>query len=180
MKVDIKSFRRRHLMRTIQTCEIFALANPNKAWVVKEVEVLRREWIAWLETSQKLGVSPDFNPLTCSEAIKDGYENRRKHHRLREKTLVFIANNFSGYGFLFENWPTYPHEDNTGRLAEIVPGWIERLDTLNACIEYARVPDGFWKEQGKKLVSKIAEVGPEKAVEVAEKFLRNPGADYTP
>jgi hypothetical protein len=69
MKDDIKSFRRRHLMRSIQTCEIFALANPNKAWVVKEVEVLRREWIAWLETSQKLGVSPDFNPLTCSEAI---------------------------------------------------------------------------------------------------------------
>lgn len=162
-------------MHSMEPREIFALVNPNKAWVVKEADALRREWVGWLETSRKLEVSLDFDPMTCSEAIKDSYENRRKHELIREKNLVFIANNFTGYSFLFENWPSYPHEDNTSRLAEIIPDWIHRLDTLIACVEYARVPDGFWMEQGKKLVSKIAEVGPEKAVEVAEKFLRNPG-----
>jgi hypothetical protein len=162
------------MRHTTERREVFALINPNKGWVVKELDKLRREWADWLETSQGLGVSPDFNPLTCSEAIMDGRENRRKHEILREKTLVFIGNNFSGYGFLFEGWPPHPHEDNTGRLAKIVPGWIHRLETLAACIEYARVPDGFWTEQGKNLVSKIAEVGPDKAAEVAEKFLRNP------
>jgi hypothetical protein len=162
-------------MRSMEPRQIFSLVNPNKAWIVKEADALRREWVASLETSRKLGISPDFDPTTCSEAIKDGRENRRKHELLRERTLVFIANNFSGYSFLFENWPSYPHEDNASRLAKIIPIWIHRLDTLIACIEYARVPDGFWKEQGKKLVSKVAEVGPEKAAEVAENFLRNPG-----
>jgi hypothetical protein len=85
--------------------EIFALVNPNKAWVVNELDTLRREWVLWLETSQTLGLSPDFNPMTGTEAIKDGFENRHKHELLREKTLVFIGNNFSGYSFLFENWP---------------------------------------------------------------------------
>jgi hypothetical protein len=41
-------------------------------------------------------------------------------------------------------------------------------------MKYARVPDGFWKEQGKKLVAKIAEVGSGKVADVAEKLLRNP------
>jgi hypothetical protein len=158
----------------MESREIFALVNPNKGWVVNELDTLRREWVAWLEISQNLGLSPDFDPMTCTEAIKDGFENLHKHELLREKTIVFIGNNFSGYNFLFENWPSYPHEDNTARLAKIVPGWIRRLDTLIACIDYARVPDGFWKEQGKKLVSKIAEAGPASAVDVAEKYLRNP------
>jgi hypothetical protein len=148
---------------------IFAITNANKAWVVSALDKLRQEWVAWLKFTQGLGISSEFNPQTCTEAIMDGLENRQKHDVLREKTLVFIANNFSGYEFLFESWPTYPHESNTSRLRAIIPGWINRLDILNACIDYAHVPDGFWKEQAKKLVSKIAEVGPEKATEVAHR-----------
>ncbi len=103
----------------------------------------------------------------------DGFATRQTHEILRQKTLVFIGNNFSGYSFLFEYWPTHPHENNIA-LAKIVPGWIQRLKALLACIEYALVPDGFWKEQGKKLISKIAAAGRDRAAEVAEKFLRKP------
>jgi hypothetical protein len=92
----------------------------------------------------------------------DGFATRQTHEILRQKTLVFIGNNFS-----------HPHENNIA-LAKIVPGWIQRLNALLACIEYALVPDGFWKEQGKKLISKIAAAGRDRAAEVAEKFLRKP------
>jgi hypothetical protein len=92
---------------------------------------------------------------------------------LRDKTLVFIGNHFSGYGFLFENWPTFPHENNIGRLANVVPDWIRRLKTLSECIEYARVTDGFWKEKGKFLADAIIKV-PDKAAELAAAYLKNP------
>src|SRR5262249_28481233 len=79
----------------------------------------------------------------------DGFATRQPHEILRQKTLVFIGNNFSGYSFLFEYSPTHPHENNIA-LAKIVPGWIQRLNAQLACIEYALVPDGFWKRTGKE------------------------------
>lgn len=161
-------------MRRMEPRPVFSIANPNKGWVVKELDKLQKEWSAWLEVARNIGDNPDYNPQTSTEAIKDGWNNRRKHDVLREKTLVFIGNNFVGYDFLFENWPSYPHEDNTSRLKKIVPGWIHRLEKLSACIEYARVPDGFWTSKGKKLVDKIVELGPEKGAEIAASWLRNP------
>jgi hypothetical protein len=154
--------------------EILTLVNPNKGWVVNELDGLLREWCEWLAVAQNLPDSPDYNPNTCTEAIKDGFTNRRKHEVLREKTLVFIGNHFSGYAFLFENWPSHPHEDNTSRLTEIIPGWIHRLETLSACIEYARVTDGFWMSKGKQLVDEIIKTTPEKGAEIAASWLKNP------
>jgi hypothetical protein len=154
--------------------EILALANPNKGWAVNELDKLRKEWSNWLEIAQKLPDSSDYDPRTCTDAIKDGFANRRKHEVLREKTLVFIGNNFSGYGFLFSNWPTHPHEDNTSRLARIIPSWIHRLETLSACIDYARVTDGFWLSKGKQLVDEVVKASPQKAAEIAASYLKNP------
>jgi len=62
---------------------------------------------------------------------------------------VFIGNNFTGYGFLFENWPRTPHVDITSRIKRKAPGWVHRPDTRAACIEYARVPDSYWISMGK-------------------------------
>lgn len=164
------------MVREFKQREAFAIANPNKPVVVQELDKIRKEWAAWLEFGKGLGVSSEFDPSTCTECIKDGYENLRKHEVLREKTLVFIGNNFTGYRFLFENWPRPPHEDSTSRIARKAPGWIQRLDTLAAAIEYARVPDGYWKARGKDLVGAITKAGPEKAIDVATSFLKNPSA----
>lgn len=123
-------------MKKMEPREVLMLTNPNRGWVVNELDKLLGEWRNWLEIARLLPDSPDYDRQTCSEAIKDGFANRRKHEILREKTLVFIGNNFSGYAFLFENWPPYPHESNMHRLVDIVPGWIHRLETLSACIEY--------------------------------------------
>lgn len=154
--------------------DAFAITNANKPLVVEQLDKLRKEWSAWLEHGQGLGDSTDFDPNTCTECIKDGYTNLRKHEVLREKTLVFIANNFAGYGFLFENWPNHPHEDVTSRIVRKAPGWMHRLDTLAACIEFARVPDGYWTAKGKQLIDALAKAGPNKAVDIATSYLKSP------
>jgi hypothetical protein len=167
--------------RTMEPREALVITNPNKGLVVNQLDKLLTEWKMWLKIAQELSGGPDssdYHPNTCTEAIKDGFENRRKHETLREKTLVFIGNNFSGYGFLFENWPTHPHEANTVRLIGIVPGWIHRLETLSACIEYARVTDGFWKAKGKELVEQVVKTTPEKAAEIAASYLKNPASPF--
>lgn len=153
---------------------VFAITNSNKAWVVQELDKLQKEWLAWLEVVQGLPDSPDYDPNTCTEALKDGWDNLRKHDVLREKTLVFVGNNFSGYAFLFENWKPHPHEDNTGRLATRIPGWLHRLETISASIAYARVSDAFWKAKGKDLVAQVIKTTPEKAADIAASYLKNP------
>jgi hypothetical protein len=163
-------------MKPMEPRELLTITNPNKGWVVNKLDELLGEWKQWLETVRRLPDSPDYNPRTCTEAIKDGFANRQLHDVLRDKTLVFIGNHFSGYAFLFENWPSFPHENNTGRLVTIVPDWIRRLRTLSLCVEYARVTDGFWKEKGKELIGAITKLAPEKASELLAEVLRNPMA----
>ncbi|MFC6486933.1 hypothetical protein [Nitratireductor sp. GCM10026969] len=160
------------MKREVQRREPLSFVNPNKALVVEQLDKLLAEWRAWLKVVEDLPDSPEYNPDTCTEVIKDGRDNIRKHDTLREKTLVFLASNFEGYDFLFANWPTPPHEYNLARKREIVPGWIHRLETLQACIEYARVPDGYWKSRGKQLVESMAGTGPEKAAELAATALK--------
>lgn len=167
--------------RTMEPREPLIIVSPNKGLIVNQLDNLLVEWKQWLKIAEQLSAgpdSPDYNPNTCTEAIKDGFENRRRHTILRDKTLVFIGNNFSGYGFLFDNWPTPPHEANTRRLVTIIPGWIHRLETLSACIEYARVTDSFWRAKGKELVDKVIETTPDKAAEIAASFLKNPFAVF--
>jgi hypothetical protein len=60
--------------REVEKRPIFSIANPNKAWVADQLEKLKSEWTAWLETVRNLQDSPDYDPRTCTEAIKDGHE----------------------------------------------------------------------------------------------------------
>lgn len=163
------------MRKTVDSFPVLSISNPNKAWVSKELDKLLVEWTTWNDVCQNLGDSPDFNPQTCTEAIKDGYANLRKHEVLREKTLVFMRNHFNGAEFVLENWSTHPHEDNTSRLKEKVPTWIHRLEILKASMDYVLVPDGFWKTKGKELVDTLSKTSAEKAVDVAASFLKNPG-----
>jgi hypothetical protein len=50
------------------------------------------------------------------------------------------------------------------------------METLSACIEYARVPDSYWAAKGKELVAAVVKAGPEKAIDIATSFLKNPTA----
>jgi len=153
---------------------VLSITNPNKAWVCEQIDSLIKEWSKWNEFCQTIEDSPDFDPKTCSVAIKDGYENIRKHEILREKTLVFLRNHFEGSEFVLENWKSHPHEDNCSRLINKVPYWIHRLEIIKASMNYILVPEGYWKEQGKVFLSTLSKSTAEGAVDVAASFLKNP------
>jgi hypothetical protein len=153
---------------------VLSILNPNKVWVCNEIDKLISEWKDWNQYCQNLGESPDYNPQTCTEAIKDGFENRRKHEVLREKTLVFMRNHLNGSEFVLENWKSHPHEDNCSRLMKIVPNWIHRLEILKASMDYVLVPEGFWKTKGKELIDTLSKTSAEKAVDVVASYLKNP------
>lgn len=160
------------MRRSVEPRQPLVLLNPNKEWVLEHIEKLLAEWREWLTAAKELPDSSDYNPQTCAEAVKDGWENIRRHERLREKTLVFLSNNFSGYDFILSNWPLHPHEDNLSRRKVVIPGWIQRLETLKECLDYAKVPDGYWKSRGKQLVESISGKAPDIASDIAAKYLK--------
>lgn len=148
----------------------------NRTWVIAELEKLYREWLAWGANVARIEDHP-YNRNTQAECFADGVENMQRHDRLREKTLVFLDNHIQGHDFMRSQSEGEPFEDKLSRLRIKVPHRIHELEILRECLQYALVPEGFWKEQGKKLVQKIAEVGPEKAADVATSYLRNPLRD---
>jgi hypothetical protein len=156
--------------------QALAFKNPNKAWVTAELEKLHREWLAWGNHVATIEDHP-YNKNTQAECYADGVENMQRHDRLREKTLVFLDNNIQGHNFMQSQSEGRPFENNVARLRSKVPHRIHELEILRDCLQYALVPEGFWKEQGKKLVKRIADVAPEKAADIAASYLRNPVAD---
>jgi hypothetical protein len=79
-----------------------ALTNPNKKWIVKELDALIEEWRAWEHEIRKIPVSSrnrmDPKP---DDILTDGEENIQKHHMLQENTLVFLDDNIKGHGFIY-------------------------------------------------------------------------------
>ncbi len=161
-------------MRNDKPFSVLAITNPNKAWVCEEINNLIKEWSEWNEYCQNLEDSPDFDQQTCTEAIKDGFENIQKHEILREKTLVFMRNHFTGSEFVLENWTSHPHEDNCSRLKNKVPYWIHRLEILKASMDYVLVPDGYWKVRGKEFLDTLSKSTADNAIDIAASYLKNP------
>jgi len=161
-------------MKNKESFPVFAITNPNKAWVSQEIDNLLAEWNEWSEYSKNIIDSPDFNSQTCSEAIKDGFDNIRKHEILREKTLVFMRNHFSGSEFVLEKWPRHPHEDVTSRIKTKCPSWIHWLEILKASMNYVQVPDSYWKARGKEFLDSLSKATAENAIEIAASYLKNP------
>lgn len=168
------------MRRKKEPLPVFAITNPNKAWVSSEIDRLIEKWEDWTVFCQSLADGPDsqdYDPSTCAEAIKDGYANREKHEILREATLVFLRNHFSGAEFILSKWPTHPHEDTTGRLNRNAASWVHRLKILKASMEYVQVPDGFWQGQAKQFLEKLSASTADGAIDVAKSYLMNPLMD---
>jgi len=149
-----------------------ALTNPNKKWVVKELDVLVEEWRAWQEEVRKIPVPPrnPYDPRP-DNVLADGEENIQKHHVLQEKTLVFLDNNIEGHGFIYDRDGT--RIDRTDLRLDIrVKHRVSDLEVLRACIQYAKVPEAYWKATAKEMLEKVAGKGPELATEIAAKYLQ--------
>jgi len=154
--------------------ENIAITNPNRAWVVSEFEKLYAEWLSWRNDVVRLKDQP-YDRITQSEVFADGEDNMRKHDILQAKTLTFLNNNITGHGFIsgFDD----KHIDRTDlRLKIRVKHRMHDLDMLRVCLEYAKVPEAYWKQKGKELVEKLLNKSGETAVDIAASYLKNPMA----
>lgn len=151
---------------------ILALTNPNKKWVVKELDALIEEWCAWQAQVRRIPVPPrNPNYPTRDEVLADGEENIQIHKVLQEKTLVFLDNNIEGHGFIYGRDGT--KIDRTALRLDIrVKHRVNDLEVLRACIQYAKVPEGYWKATAKEMLEKVAGKGPELATEIAARYLQ--------
>ena len=154
--------------------ENIAITNPNRAWVVSEFEKIYAEWLSWHNDVVCLQDQP-YDRITQSEVFADGEGNMRKHDILQAKTLTFLNNNITGHGFIsgFDG----NHIDRTDlRLKIRVKHRMHDLDMLRACLEYAKVPEAYWKQKGKELVEKLLNKSGDAAVDIAASYLKNPMA----
>jgi hypothetical protein len=117
--------------------ETLAFRNPNKEWVVKELDALICEWRAWQKEAELLGEDPHdpFDPKP-GRILADGEENIKKHRILQEKTLAFLENNIAGHGFITGRDRTKIDRTDL-RLKIRVKHRLDDLDELRACLEYA-------------------------------------------
>jgi hypothetical protein len=151
---------------------ILALTNPNKKWVVKELDALIGEWRAWREYVLKIPVPPrDRLDPRPDDILADGEENIQKHYVLQEKTLVFLDNNIEGHGFIYGRDGTRIDRTNL-RLDIRVKHRVNDLEVLRACIEYAKVPEAYWKATAREMLEKVAGKAPELATDIAAKYLQ--------
>jgi len=149
-----------------------SIKNPNKGWVVKELNKLIEEWVAWRKEVEQIEDHP-YDPQTQTEVLADGEDNMQKHEILQAKTLTFLNNNIDGHGFIngFEGRGC----DRTDlRLKHRVKHRLQQLKILQASLQYAGVPESFWKKKGNELVEKIANLPADVAAQVASEWLKNP------
>jgi hypothetical protein len=149
-----------------------ALTNPNKKRVTKELDALIDEWHVWQKEVAEIRV-PARNPLDPKpdNILADGEANIQKHNVLQEKTLVFLDNNIEGHGFIYGRDGT--KIDRTDLRLDIrVKHRVNDLQVLRACIEYAKVPEAYWKTTAKEMLERIAGKAPDVAIDVAAKYLQ--------
>lgn len=149
-----------------------AIKNPNKGWVVKELCKLIDEWVAWQKEVDQIQ-DHAYDPNTQLDVFADGEENMQEHEILQAKTLTFLNNNIEGHGFI-KGFDGKGCDRTDLRLKHRVKHRLKQLEILQACLQYADVPDSFWKKKGKELVEKIANLPKDVAVQVASEWLKNP------
>ena len=117
-----------------------AFINPNRRWVIKELDKLLTEWETWSSEVDQI-VDQPYDHNTQLEVFADGEIMMQKHEILQSKTATFLDNNISGHGFIagFDG----SHCDRTDlRLKHRVKHRIQELRVLRACLD---------KVQGEKL-----------------------------
>ena len=156
----------------MEQTENIEIVNPNRAWVVAEFEKLYGEWLAWKQQVDAI-VDQPYDRNTQSDVFADGMHMMRKHKVLQAKTLTFLNNNIKGHNFI-RGFDGRHIDRNDLRLRIRVEHRIEDLEIFRACLEYAKVPEAFWKQKGKELVEKLLKKSGDAAVDVAASYLKNP------
>jgi hypothetical protein len=159
----------------MEQLENIEIINPSRAWVATEFEKLYAEWVVWQQQVEAIKDQP-YDRKTQSEVFADGEDKMRRHDILQAKTLTFLNNNIKGHGFIrgFDG----SRIDRTDlRLRIRVSHRLHELEMLKACLQYAKVPEAFWKQKGKELVGKLFQKTGDAAVDIAASYLKNPMGD---
>lgn len=145
-------------------------ARPKR--VADELDTLIAEWQRWQEeVAQIKDHAYDENRETA--VFKDGRENMEKHAILQEKTWTFVQNNIEGHGFIVGRDGQRIDRDDL-RLKVRVEHRLRDLRVLRASLEYAILPESYWKEQGKKLLANLGTKATDAAVDLAASALKDP------
>ena len=155
--------------------EPLEITNSNRDWVLSEFQHLYAEWNAWALEVAKI-VDQPYDHNTQLEVYADGEDNMHRHMVLQAKTLTFLNNNMKGHGFItgFEGDRS---DSKTQRLKFRVKHRLRDLDILEASLQYAKVPEAFWKAKGKELVERLSKKTGEAAITIAASYLKNPFAE---
>ena len=156
----------------MEQVENLEFLNPNRPWVMQELDKLYKEWLVWEEEVSKI-VDQPYDRNTQLEVFADGEEMMEKHEILQAKTLTFLNNNIKGHGFI-KGFDGERCDRYDLRLKHRVKHRLQNLRVLISSLEYARVPESYWKQKGKELVDKIINKAPDAAIDVATNYLKNP------
>jgi hypothetical protein len=134
----------------VEQTEPLEIINPNRGWAVDELDQLYDEWLAWQREVENI-VDQPYDRQTQSGVFADGEAMMRRHDVLQAKTLTFPSNNIRGNGFIrgFDGRGA----DRTDLCLRIrVKHRLHQPDMLRASLQYAKLPESFWKQKAKELV----------------------------
>jgi hypothetical protein len=155
--------------------EKLEINNPNRAWVISELNKLHTEWLVWQKQVSEIKDQP-YDRNTHAEVYADGEGMMKMHDVLQAKTLTFLNNNIKGHGFI-RGFDGRGCDRTDLRLAIRVRHRIHSLEMLRASLPYALVPEGFWSQQAKKFVDQVRDKTGGALVDLATSWLKNPMQD---
>lgn len=156
----------------MEQIELLEIINPNRAWVIDELDQLHSEWLDWQREVDKI-IDQPYDRQIQSEVFADGETMMHKHEVLQAKTLTFLNNNVRGHGFI-RRFDGRGIDRTDLRLRLRVKHRLHQLDMLKASFQYAKLPESFWRQKAKELLDKVAKKTGDAAVEVAVSYLKNP------
>jgi len=148
------------------------ISNPRRDWVISELSKLISEWEEWQNIVSNIQ-DHEYDKNTQLDVFADGEENMEKHSILQMKTITFLDNNINGHWFI-QGRKNQNCDRTDLRLKIRVKHRLQDLREIQASIEYACLTDSYWKQKAKEMVDKLADQTPEKALEIAVSYLRNP------
>ncbi len=152
--------------------EKLAFINPDTGRVMNQLNKLLLEWKNWKVEVHQIKDHP-FDRNVASEVMADGIENMNYHDILQTKTLTFLNNNIIGHGFI-KGMDGKQCDRNDLRLKVRVDHRIHNLAILIASLEYANVPDAFWKIKSKELLNKVIDKSSDETINMVAGYLKNP------
>jgi hypothetical protein len=148
------------------------ILNPNKNWVMGELNSIISEWESWQNHVEDIRDHP-YDKNTRSEVYADGEENMEKHEILQAKTLTFLNNNINGHGFI-TGFDGEACDRTDLRLKIRVKHRLRQLRILKESLKYALVPEAYLIRKAKELTDKIIESGTEAGTRILLEYLKNP------